>query len=165
MMPKSRRTRTGCLCCRRRHKKCDEQKPSCHFCITKGLQCEWPKVGVVFVTYGNNEQPQESQLTVNPVPFNARTFSTGHHSKASSVTDSSPKTQPIALSISSSSSYQLPPRLPHLELPPSYHYNYTHNTQTLPPMKQCYFTPRSNSTTLQLPNLAEKRLSVDSMLN
>ncbi|KAJ2893936.1 Maltose acetyltransferase [Zalerion maritima] len=45
------RTKTGCLTCRRRKKKCDEQKPECNNCIRGGFVCSgyqpqkgtWPK--------------------------------------------------------------------------------------------------------------------------
>ncbi|EGU84579.1 hypothetical protein FOXB_04896 [Fusarium oxysporum f. sp. conglutinans Fo5176] len=36
------RTQTGCLKCRKRHKKCDEVKPQCKGCIRNGLECTWP---------------------------------------------------------------------------------------------------------------------------
>lgn len=36
------RTRTGCLPCRRRKKKCDEAKPQCRACARNKLQCNWP---------------------------------------------------------------------------------------------------------------------------
>lgn len=36
------RKRTGCLNCRKRHKKCDEAKPSCSLCAKKKEQCQWP---------------------------------------------------------------------------------------------------------------------------
>ena len=35
----SNRTKTGCMTCRRRKKKCDEQHPACKFTVT--LQCLW----------------------------------------------------------------------------------------------------------------------------
>ncbi|GME74537.1 unnamed protein product [Ambrosiozyma monospora] len=41
--PDKRRVRTGCLTCRSKHKKCDEVKPICNFCSTKGLRCVWPE--------------------------------------------------------------------------------------------------------------------------
>lgn len=41
--PKFRRTRSGCLCCRQRKKKCDEIKPSCGSCLKKSILCEWPQ--------------------------------------------------------------------------------------------------------------------------
>lgn len=36
------RTKTGCLCCRRRKKKCDEAKPGCSGCVRNNLQCVYP---------------------------------------------------------------------------------------------------------------------------
>ncbi|KAG5979499.1 hypothetical protein E4U55_005105 [Claviceps digitariae] len=48
----SNRTKTGCFTCRRRKKKCDEQKPECSNCIRGGFLCQgyppqrgagWPK--------------------------------------------------------------------------------------------------------------------------
>ncbi|KAH3673199.1 hypothetical protein WICMUC_003817 [Wickerhamomyces mucosus] len=56
----SKRTRTGCLCCRRRHKKCDEKKPVCKFCSAKGLQCEWPRKGSIFVNYQKDEESSDN---------------------------------------------------------------------------------------------------------
>lgn len=35
------RTRTGCWNCRRKRKKCDEQRPSCKECSLRGVPCEW----------------------------------------------------------------------------------------------------------------------------
>lgn len=36
------RTKTGCLCCRRRKKKCDELKPGCSGCVRNNLDCVYP---------------------------------------------------------------------------------------------------------------------------
>ncbi|CAG8377696.1 unnamed protein product [Penicillium salamii] len=36
------RVRTGCLSCRARKKKCDEEKPICMGCTRNRLQCRWP---------------------------------------------------------------------------------------------------------------------------
>jgi len=36
------RTKTGCFCCRKRKKKCDEIKPSCSGCTRNNLQCVYP---------------------------------------------------------------------------------------------------------------------------
>ena len=36
------RTRSGCLTCRRRRKKCDELKPTCLACWRNCIQCTWP---------------------------------------------------------------------------------------------------------------------------
>ncbi|UNI19272.1 hypothetical protein JDV02_005466 [Purpureocillium takamizusanense] len=35
------RTRTGCLACRRKKRKCDERRPSCGACCRRGQPCEW----------------------------------------------------------------------------------------------------------------------------
>lgn len=40
--PKRIRSKTGCLTCRRRKKKCDETKPQCKACVRLKLECEWP---------------------------------------------------------------------------------------------------------------------------
>jgi hypothetical protein len=42
-----RRTRTGCLTCRTRRKKCDEMKPSCLACRRNYLSCKWPETNSV----------------------------------------------------------------------------------------------------------------------
>ncbi|RDW60942.1 hypothetical protein BP6252_12325 [Coleophoma cylindrospora] len=46
----SNRTKTGCMTCRRRKKKCDENKPECNNCLRGGFVCsgyqvrgQWPK--------------------------------------------------------------------------------------------------------------------------
>ena len=38
---KPSRTRTGCLNCRRRKRKCDERRPSCGACCKTSQLCEW----------------------------------------------------------------------------------------------------------------------------
>lgn len=38
--PKIYRTRTGCLTCRRRRKKCDETRPACKACVKTNVFCE-----------------------------------------------------------------------------------------------------------------------------
>lgn len=40
--PEKKRAKTGCLTCRKRHRKCDEAKPICKYCRVKGYQCVWP---------------------------------------------------------------------------------------------------------------------------
>ncbi|AET39804.1 Zn(II)2Cys6 transcription factor Ecym_5001 [Eremothecium cymbalariae DBVPG len=41
-MGQRKRTVTGCLSCRRRKKKCDEQKPVCKGCQRNFIRCQWP---------------------------------------------------------------------------------------------------------------------------
>lgn len=40
---KVKRSRMGCLSCRKRKKKCDECKPSCSSCLSRGVECVWPE--------------------------------------------------------------------------------------------------------------------------
>lgn len=40
---KKRRSKSGCLTCRLRHKKCEEQKPTCDGCMRNHLICTWPQ--------------------------------------------------------------------------------------------------------------------------
>ncbi|GAA5951986.1 hypothetical protein JCM3765_005160 [Sporobolomyces pararoseus] len=39
--PKKTRTRNGCLTCRARKKRCDEQRPQCNGCSRLALECKW----------------------------------------------------------------------------------------------------------------------------
>ncbi|ANB11577.1 Uga3p [Sugiyamaella lignohabitans] len=43
---KQRRSRTGCLTCRKRKKRCDETRPKCGACVRLGLGCEYPIPGL-----------------------------------------------------------------------------------------------------------------------
>lgn len=43
MMGSKFRSRTGCLICRKRKRKCDETHPDCNYCSTRGLQCVYSK--------------------------------------------------------------------------------------------------------------------------
>lgn len=42
LQPRRTRTRTGCLSCRRRRKKCDQRKPRCFACERNKIACSWP---------------------------------------------------------------------------------------------------------------------------
>ncbi|OWB74640.1 hypothetical protein B5S31_g4452 [[Candida] boidinii] len=42
LKPKITRTKTGCFCCRKRKKKCDELKPICSGCARNHLTCVYP---------------------------------------------------------------------------------------------------------------------------
>lgn len=43
----SLRTKTGCLTCRRRKKKCDEQRPECAHCVALQRECTWPTIDLL----------------------------------------------------------------------------------------------------------------------
>ena len=42
LRPRKSRTRSGCLACRKRRKKCDELAPVCESCDRLDLKCSWP---------------------------------------------------------------------------------------------------------------------------
>lgn len=42
LRPRKARSKTGCLCCRLRKKKCDEKRPTCSGCTKLELICMWP---------------------------------------------------------------------------------------------------------------------------
>ncbi|OJI98332.1 hypothetical protein ASPVEDRAFT_452516 [Aspergillus versicolor CBS 583.65] len=44
-VPPRKRTRTGCVNCSRRRRKCDEIKPTCSGCKRRGDRCQWRQVG------------------------------------------------------------------------------------------------------------------------
>ncbi|PLB48626.1 hypothetical protein P170DRAFT_446499 [Aspergillus steynii IBT 23096] len=48
-MPAKWRTKSGCLTCRMRRKKCDEENGTCRACRRNGLTCIWPLKGVASV--------------------------------------------------------------------------------------------------------------------
>lgn len=43
----SLRTKTGCLTCRQRRKKCDEQRPKCTSCVASKRACTWPTIDLL----------------------------------------------------------------------------------------------------------------------
>jgi hypothetical protein len=43
----SLRTKTGCLTCRQRRKKCDERRPKCACCVTSKRACTWPTIDLL----------------------------------------------------------------------------------------------------------------------
>ncbi|OKL60733.1 hypothetical protein UA08_04371 [Talaromyces atroroseus] len=59
----SNRTKTGCLTCRRRKKKCDEQHPACNNCIRGGFVCEG---------YSSRSTWQKPSSSKAPVPLQSK---------------------------------------------------------------------------------------------
>ncbi|OAL70859.1 acetyltransferase [Trichophyton violaceum] len=59
----SNRTKTGCMTCRRRKKKCDEQHPSCNNCIRGGFPCEG---------YSVRSTWQKPSQTKGPIPLQSK---------------------------------------------------------------------------------------------
>lgn len=58
------RSKSGCLVCRRQHKKCDERRPACSRCLLKGKACQWPGSSV----------HREPDLEPDPEPDRSRSF-------------------------------------------------------------------------------------------
>ena len=44
--PRGKRSRTGCLTCRKRRKKCDEQRPNCFNCQRNNIACHYYQTGM-----------------------------------------------------------------------------------------------------------------------
>ncbi|KAL1980211.1 hypothetical protein VTN96DRAFT_4477 [Rasamsonia emersonii] len=59
----SNRTKTGCMTCRRRKKKCDEQHPACNNCIRGGFLCEG---------YSSRSTWQKPSNAKGPVPLQSK---------------------------------------------------------------------------------------------
>ncbi|KAF7595726.1 Maltose acetyltransferase [Aspergillus hancockii] len=59
----SNRTKTGCMTCRRRKKKCDEQHPACNNCIRGGFLCEG---------YSSRSTWQKPTSAKTPVPLQSK---------------------------------------------------------------------------------------------
>lgn len=59
----SNRTKTGCLTCRRRKKKCDEQHPACNNCLRGGFLCEG---------YSSRSTWQKPSNAKGPVPLQSK---------------------------------------------------------------------------------------------
>lgn len=59
----SNRTKTGCMTCRRRKKKCDEQHPACNNCIRGGFLCEG------YSSRGTWQKPSNAKA---PVPLQSK---------------------------------------------------------------------------------------------
>ncbi|KAI7922605.1 hypothetical protein M0657_005508 [Pyricularia oryzae] len=70
-----KRTKTGCLTCRKRRIKCDEQKPTCNNCIKSKRQCTYGSQRVIFKepisAYGGPYGPMGYQ-SVHGSGFNAQ---------------------------------------------------------------------------------------------
>ncbi|KAL4801247.1 hypothetical protein BDV18DRAFT_87374 [Aspergillus unguis] len=59
----SNRTKTGCLTCRKRKKKCDEQRPACNNCVRGGFPCEG---------YPSRSAWQKPSTTKAPIPLQSK---------------------------------------------------------------------------------------------
>ncbi|BCS24624.1 Zn(II)2Cys6 transcription factor [Aspergillus puulaauensis] len=95
-------TRSGCLTCKRRRKRCDEGKPSCHNCNRLGLTCEgygsmWAApLGPAAHVFKHTEPAKHSRLSLSPAPSTVSIASSGQASSiaegGSAAVSSSPLT-------------------------------------------------------------------------
>ncbi|KAL4862816.1 fungal-specific transcription factor domain-containing protein [Aspergillus spectabilis] len=64
--PAHLRTKTGCLTCRRRRKKCDERRDTCENCARRWLTCIWPSPTATAAS--DDIQPDFSMPMLSPSP-------------------------------------------------------------------------------------------------
>ncbi|KAJ6186528.1 hypothetical protein N7519_007829 [Penicillium mononematosum] len=62
------RVRTGCLTCRKRRRKCDEQKPSCANCEVKGFTCKYSS-DLAFVSQRDGVVPGAPRQAYSSITF------------------------------------------------------------------------------------------------
>ncbi|KAI9835515.1 MAG: hypothetical protein M1819_001966 [Sarea resinae] len=74
----SNRTKTGCMTCRRRKKKCDEEKPECNNCMRGGFVCEG---------YHQKNTWQKPSTLKAPVPLQSKE---GYHATSSQANTNHP---------------------------------------------------------------------------
>ncbi|KAJ6031349.1 hypothetical protein N7540_002081 [Penicillium herquei] len=92
--PTDQKVKTGCLICRRRRKKCDENKPSCIGCVRNGLDCQWP-----LESGGRTRRPQRITDQVEcqqPQTETQTVFSVQSHDEQSTISyPASPCERPL----------------------------------------------------------------------
>ncbi|KAH8896274.1 hypothetical protein GQ53DRAFT_838490 [Thozetella sp. PMI_491] len=65
-----RRSRAGCLPCRKRRRKCDEQKPECGSCTSRAVSCVYPRPTFIFESQrgkGSTSGPETDVTSVASV--------------------------------------------------------------------------------------------------
>lgn len=63
------RSKSGCLCCRKRRIKCDEAKPMCAKCVKAGYRCIWPR-GKMSLSHNNRFKLQRVQHKIHFINTN-----------------------------------------------------------------------------------------------
>ncbi|CAG8961002.1 hypothetical protein HYFRA_00002542 [Hymenoscyphus fraxineus] len=87
-----KRTKTGCLTCRKRRIKCGEERPTCHNCTKSKRQCEGYNQRVVFKTPINNFGPPASFSSASSVPGHSSQSKNRRGSQVQSATNRSTTT-------------------------------------------------------------------------
>ncbi|KAE9579574.1 hypothetical protein CGMCC3_g4345 [Colletotrichum fructicola] len=116
------RSRSGCLTCKRRHRKCDETRPDCLQCLGQGIQCE----GYNVVLRWDTGIASRGRLTGAPTPADAppakrrRTTLSSRSSSGESPSEKNSDPKPAApLGREKGRSRELFPRQISLALPPN----------------------------------------------
>ncbi|OBR11481.1 C6 transcription factor [Colletotrichum higginsianum IMI 349063] len=150
-----KRTRTGCLKCRIRRRKCDEGKPQCQRCIDGNFECQYgPRL-----TFLN-----KNALTVSPSPKAAdaaAAAATPKYSRLQFVGPGTSKQNPKDFVSSSSSSSPPPPQRPP---DPTVATEISHTPASLPPSQTHTPTVFSFQANLQSPDHPPKLLPLEPSL-
>ncbi|KAI0393105.1 hypothetical protein F5Y17DRAFT_325377 [Xylariaceae sp. FL0594] len=98
-----RRSRNGCVTCKAKHIRCDEQKPLCSFCLRHGESCRYPADGRSASSTAPTPAREES---VNP------TTEEHHHvpSIGSASNADSIRLQDVAMDPFLGTQYEMPPK-------------------------------------------------------
>ncbi|CAH0020057.1 unnamed protein product, partial [Clonostachys rhizophaga] len=88
------RVRTGCWPCRRRHRKCDERRPTCDNCLSKGSTCQYPAT-FIFASVQQAPVVETNDNSAASVPPQ-REFRFVNDGSFDHLQASSPETSPIA---------------------------------------------------------------------
>ncbi len=74
LRPRKTRTKTGCLTCRSRRKKCDERRPTCFNCTRWQGHCTWPTFLLIEAPSSSTRDPFQKQKTrkAKQSPFPSR---------------------------------------------------------------------------------------------
>ncbi|KAL5610201.1 hypothetical protein FOVSG1_004882 [Fusarium oxysporum f. sp. vasinfectum] len=87
------RTRTGCLTCRKRHKKCDERRPVCGPCTIRSRDCVYPETQSSLTSIDESETQSGDQLFLGDQDSPAALDLPDSHSNHL-ATDTGPNIQP-----------------------------------------------------------------------
>lgn len=95
LRPNYPRTKTGCLTCRRRRKKCDETRPDCTGCRRNGLACTWPAKDAKGSDSGRTRRPPSRSSSAAAVVGTDRPQQLDHGSCLTSGSDEFMSSSPV----------------------------------------------------------------------
>lgn len=116
-MPRFRRSRGGCATCKRRKRKCDETRPACMACRTKGIECDgydirlrWGSDSVAFAAHHGSRASSKPSGGSEPTVIGTPESNAGESNVSESNAGESGRSPPAAPSETSPvslPSYQL----------------------------------------------------------